>query len=544
MTFDTILTPETIDEYTKAGFWQNKIITDFLDEVVARTPDKTAAIDPRRQISYRELQAETDRCALGLLELGVQPGDVVSFQLPNWIEFLVLHFAATRVGAVSNPLIPIYRDREVGFMVGFAESKVLVVPREFRKFDYPAMVDRLRPSWPALQHVFVVDGQPGDANPSWESFIDTPWEERRDPAELAALRPDPNDVTLLMFTSGTTGEPKGVMHTHNTLVAANQPLPERLGVSSDSVIHMASTFAHLTGMLYGVRLPTQVGATAVYQDVWSNERFVELVDHHRITYTSAATPFLHDTLNATNLDQHDLSSLQLFCCMGAPIPPAIVRAAQAQFPGMTVLGGWGQTENGLVTLGIPGDPPEIIAERDGYPWPGMQIRVMDEDDKELPAGESGRLQVRGPFLFAGYARRLDLTRELFFDGWFDTGDLAFIDEQGYLKLAGRTKDVIIRGGENIPVAYVENALYENPKIASVAVVGIPDPRLQERACACVVLKPGVEEFTFAEMQQFLNEKGLARQYWPESLEVMAELPSTSTGKIQKFRLREVITGAS
>jgi cyclohexanecarboxylate-CoA ligase len=543
MSFETILTPETIDEYTKAGFWQNKIITDFLDEVVARTPDKTAASDSRRQLTYRELQAETDRCALGLLELGVQPGDVVSFQLPNWIEFLVLHFAATRIGAVSNPLIPIYRDREVGLMVGFAESKVLVVPREFRKFDYPAMVDRLRPSWAALQHVLVVDGEPGDANPSWESFMDTPWEERRDPAELAALRPDPNDVTLLMFTSGTTGEPKGVMHTHNTLVAANQPLPERLGVNSDSVIHMASTFAHLTGLLYGVRLPTQVAATAVYQDVWSNERFVELVDQHKITYTSAATPFLHDTLNAPNLNQHDLSSLQLFCCMGAPIPPAIVRTAQAQFPGMTVLGGWGQTEDGLVTLGIPGDSPEIIAERDGYPWPGMQIRVID-DDKEVPAGEAGRLQVRGPFLFAGYARRLEMTRELFFDGWFDTGDVAFIDGQGYLKLAGRTKDVIIRGGENIPVAYVENAFYENPKIAAVAVVGIPDPRLQERACACVVLKPGVEEFTFAEMQQFLSDKGLARQCWPESLEVMKELPATASGKIQKYRLRQAIAGAS
>ena len=190
----------------------------------------------------------------------MQPGDVVSFQLPNWIEFLVLHFAATRIGAVSNPLIPIYRDREVGFMVGFAESKVLVVPREFRKFDYPAMVDRLRPSWPALQHVFVVDGQPGDANPSWESFMDTPWEERRDPAELTAVRPDPNDVTLLMFTSGTTGEPKGVMHTHNSLVAAIAPLPERLGVNSDSVIHMASTVAHLTGLLYGIRLQIQIGA--------------------------------------------------------------------------------------------------------------------------------------------------------------------------------------------------------------------------------------------------------------------------------------------
>ena len=231
--------------------------------------------------------------ALGLLELGVRPGDVVSYQLPNWVEFLVLHHAATRIGAVNNPLIPIYRDREVGFMVGLAESKVLVVPQEFRGYDYPAMVERLRPQWPALQHVLVV----GPGTGSWEEFAGTPWEERRDPAELAALRPDPNDPTLLIFTSGTTGEPKGVLHTHHTLMAANAPLPNRLGVGPDDVIHMASTFAHLTGFLYGVRLPVQVGgATAVYQDVWDPEQFTELVEAHRITYTSAATPFLHDTL--------------------------------------------------------------------------------------------------------------------------------------------------------------------------------------------------------------------------------------------------------
>ena len=354
------------------------------------------------------------------------------------------------------------------------------------------MADRLRPSWPALQHVFVVDGQPGDANPSWESFMATPWEQRRDPAELTAVRPDPNDVTLLMFTSGTTGEPKGVMHTHNTLVAAIAPLPERLGVSSDSVIHMASTVAHLTGLLYGVRLQTQLGATGVYQDVWSNEQFVELIEKHGITCTSAATPFLHDTLNAPNIDAHDVSSLVRFCCFGAPIPPAIVRQAKQRWPELAVVSGWGQTEDALVTLGIPGDPEQKVIERDGYPLPGMRIRVVDVDGTELPADTDGRLQVTGPFLFAGYAKRLEMTRELFEGRWFDTGDIARIDAEGYLRISGRTKDVIIRGGENIPVAYVENALYENPKIATVAVVGIPDPRLQERACACVVLKPGVE----------------------------------------------------
>ncbi|WP_406635632.1 AMP-binding protein [Amycolatopsis sp. WGS_07] len=529
MPFATILNDETIEAHTRAGYWVNRTITDYLDDAAAATPDKTAFVDSQRSISFGQLKREVDRCALGLLELGVRPGDVVSFQLPNRIEWIVVHYAASRIGAVSNPLIPIYRDREVGFMVALARSKVLVVPQEFRGFDYPAMVRRLRPRWPDLAQVLVVGS-------SWDEFAATPWEERR---ELPSWRPDPNDVTLLIFTSGTTGEPKGVMHTHNTAVAANNPLPDRLGITSGSVLHMASTLAHLTGFLYGARLGVQNGATCVLQDVWDAARFVELVAEHGITYTSAATPFLHDLLSAPNLADHDLSSLQRFCCMGAPIPRALVRQARQKLPGLVVLGGWGQSEDALVTLGIPGDPDDKLIDTDGYPWPGMRIRVVDANGTELPPGAEGRLQVAGPFLFVGYAERLELARESFTGDWFDTGDLATIDADGYLRIAGRTKDVIIRGGENIPVAYVENVLYEHPDVEAVAVVAVPDPRLQERACACLVLKPGAR-LDLEKLRGFLAEKGVAKQYWPERVALFPELPRTASGKIQKFQLRALV----
>ena len=548
MAFETLLDQETITRFTDAGFWIDKTITDFLDEAAATVPDKVAFVDARRSITYAALRAEVDRCALGLLESGIGPGDVVSFQLPNWIEFVVVHFAATRIGAISNPLIPIYREREVGFMVGMAESKLLVVPSVFRGFDHAAMVAGLRSEWPSVRRVLVVDARDGED--SFEEFMATPWEQRRDPGTLAAYRPDANEVTLLIFTSGTTGEPKGVMHTHNTLVACNNPIPARMGLDDSSVIHMASTFAHLAGFLYGVRLPVQNRLTCIVQDVWDADRFLELVREHRISYTSGATPFLLDLLghlpddDPTGAGRDALASLTRFCCMGAPIPRVVVRQAMEKVPGMAVLGGWGQSENGLVTIGIPGDPIDKITT-DGCPWPGMQVRTVDLENVPVAPGAEGRVQVKGPFLFVGYAKRLAMTRELLTaDGFFDTGDLGELDADGYLKISGRTKDIIIRGGENIPVAYVENVLYEHPDHQLVAVVAVPDPRLQERACACIVPVPGAERPTLDSVRVFLADKGVAKQYWPEKVVVLDGFPQTASGKIQKFQLRQLAEQAA
>lgn len=547
MALETLLTPEYVDRYTAAGFWPDLTITDQLDAAVARTPGKVAYVDSRRSVTFAQLCEEVDRCAGGLKSLGVEAGDVVSFQLPNWIEFVVVHLAASRIGAVSNPLIPIYRQREVGFMVGLAESKVLVVPGSFRGFDHLAMVRELRVDWPALRTTLVVGagGDLQDGERSYEEFMAAAGGEARDSSALRALRPDPNEVTALIFTSGTTGEPKGVMHTHNTLVAAITPIQERMGLTDDSVVHMASTCAHLTGFLYGARLSIHYGLTCVLQDVWDADEFVRLVERHGISYTSGATPFLIDLLGHLPQDTAPLRTLTRFCCMGAPIPRAVARTAMEQLPQLSVLGGWGQTEDALVCIGIPGDPIERITSTDGYPWPGMRIRVVDFAGAEVDPGTEGRLQVQGPFLFVGYAHRLDLTRSQFDGDWFDTGDLGTIDGDGYLSIAGRTKDIIVRGGENIPVAYVENVLYENPDFAQVALVGRPDARLQERAAAYIVLKPtAARGWDLAAVRDYLAAKGVAKQYWPEFVQVLDELPATPSGKIQKFQLRKLAAEAA
>jgi cyclohexanecarboxylate-CoA ligase len=528
-------------EFRSAGYWKDRTLIDYFDQAVAKNPTNTAHVDPSGTYTYEDLAEQVEATASGLLQLGVEAGDVASIQLPNGHHWVVAHLAAQRIGAVSNPLVPIYRDREIGFMAGKARAKVIFVPSTFRKFDYAAMVERLRPNLPELQTCIVVgDFAPREGFISNGELLAMGKAQRLDPAAVAARHPQPDDLALIMFTSGTTGSPKGVMHSHNTVLAGSLPWPDKLGMDSNSVIHMASTFAHLTGYLYGVALPIMLGGTLVAQEVWNTGEFLELVQKHGIQHTSGATPFLQDLLQAESLADFDMSSLARFCCMGAPIPRAVLLEAKEKLPELTVFGGWGQTECCLVTMGSPEDPQEKILSSDGRALPGMEVRIVDLLGEPAPANEEGKIQIRGAFLFRGYLDQLDKTLEEFEREWFDTGDLGNMDEDGYLRLSGRTKDIIIRGGENIPVAYVENILYEHPRINAVALVAIPHPRLQEVGAVVVQLKaPG--EFTLEEMREFLESKGLAKPYWPEALKVVEDFPRTPSGKIQKFKIRKELT---
>lgn len=548
--FETRLTPALIDQHTREGSWKGRLLLDHLEHWAQATPDAVVIHDPHGSHTYAQLRADVDRCARAFVAAGVEPGDVVGIQLPNWYEWVVVHLAAQQAGAVTNGLITIYRDREIGFMAKKAQVSVLVVPGTFRGFDHTAMVDRLRPDLPDLRQTIVLD-TPGeepfetrDGFVRWDDFLGaaTGVSTASGAGEIdwAVRRPDPNDVGLILFTSGTTGDPKGVMHTHNSVLSAALPWPDGLGLGEGSVIHMASTFSHLTGYMYGVCLPLLVGGTGVYQDVWNGEEFVRLVAQHGIEHTSGATPFLHDLLESAKTTGGDLSSLKHFCCMGAPIPRVMVHEARQLIPSMRVFGGWGQTECGLVTMTAPSDSDEKVATTDGRALGAMEVRIVGADGVPVPAGTEGGVQVRGPFLFVGYLHEPQLTADAFQGDWLDTGDLAVMDEEGFIRLSGRTKDIIIRGGENIPVAYVENILYEHPALESVALVALPHPRLQEIACAAVTLREG-QTFTFEDMQEFLREKGVAKQYWPEELRVMDEFPRTPSGKIQKFKLRDEVT---
>ena len=522
-------------------YWPNRLLTDYLDDAVNRHPD-TVALTGRSSmtgatvtLSWRELRRRVDRMAAGLAGLGVGKGEVVACQLPNWWEFVALHLACVRIGAVTNPLMPIFRQRELRYMLAFARARVLVVPRLFRNFDYPSMVQAMRADLPELHHVLVVGGTGEDAFE--QILLARRWEDECDtPALFAQRRGSPGDVVQLLYTSGTTGEPKGVLHSSNTLLGILLQYAKRLELTGGDVILMVSPMGHQAGFMYGLMMSPMLGAKLVLQDIWAPEEAARLIQDEGVTYTMGSTPFLADLTDTPAIERYDIGTLRTFVSSGAPIPRVLVERASRRL-GARIISAWGMTETGSVTTTIPGDPDDRIFGTDGVALPGMEVRVADAADRALPPGTEGRLQCRGIGNFVGYFMRPDLSQPTA-DGWFDTGDLAVMLEGGYIRITGRAKDILIRGGENIPVIEVENALYRHPAIREVAIVGMPDARLGERACAFVSLHPG-RSLDMAEMVAFLDTQQMARQYFPERLEVLDELPHTASGKIQKFHLREL-----
>jgi cyclohexanecarboxylate-CoA ligase len=524
------------NNFREAGYWLDKTVDQLLSEAIARTPDKVSIIADRAdreqalRLTYREVGNLVDRAAVSLRRLGVGPRDVVTVQLPNWWEFVVTALACSKIGAVFNPVMPILRERELLYVLNFCESKVFIVPKVYRGFDYAAMAQGMRGELHHLKHLIVVDGEDDS---SFERAILSagPGGETR---KAPALGPD--DMAVVMFTSGTTGEPKGVIHTSNSLVGCTKALTQRFGLHDNEVLLVASPVAHMTGYAAVVLLSIYLGGTMVLQDVWEPKHGVSLMVREGVTYTAASTPFLNDICEVVAGGAPRPASLRSFLCAGATIPSILIERA-AREVGIHACSLWGMTESLASTLTEPSRAAEKSPTTDGRPLEGMEVRIVDFDGKPVPTGQSGRLLVRGCQMFTGYYKKPELQT---FDaqGWFDSGDLAYMDDEGYIRISGRVKDVLIRGGENVPVVEIENLLYKHPAVAAVAVVGYPDARLGERGCAFIVPKPG-NTIDLAAMQAYLAECKMAKQFWPERVELVADLPRTASGKIQKFKLKEI-----
>jgi cyclohexanecarboxylate-CoA ligase len=535
LSFDPVAHARTV---RAGGFWIDKTFDEFLTATIAATPDKLAIVADRAdrdqpgRLTYSELGDLIARAAAALRNMGVRRGDVVAVQLPNWWEFAVIALACGRIGAVVNPLMPIFRERELSYMLAFAEAKILVTPKVFRGFDHEAMAAELKAGLPMLKHVVVVGGE--GENSFDRSLLGS--SERFEPPQSGApgeMRAD--EVAVIMFTSGTTGSPKGVMHTMNTLIACNEGLAKRLALDSDDALLVCSPLGHMTGYAAGMMLGIRLGSTIVLQDIWEARRGVTLMASEGVTFTAGASTFLSDICEAVAAGAPHPARLRSFLCAGAPIPPALIERAARELD-LQVCSLWGMTESLSSTLTEPSRAVEKSSKTDGRALEGVEVRVVDLEGKTAPLGQTGRLLVRGAQMFLGYYKRPDI--ETFdADGWFDSGDLAYMDDEGYIRINGRIKDVLIRGGENVPVLEIENLLLKHPAVMSAALVGYPDARLGERGCAFVVLRPG-QSLDLVTVQAYMAENKVAKQYWPERVEILSDLPLTPAGKVQKFILRE------
>ena len=496
------------------------MILDDLDRHARERPGERAVVEISadgtvRELSWGALRMHADGVASELLRLGVLEGEPVAFQLPNRLEFVTIALGTLRAGAVCEPLMPIFRERELSFMLRESGARVLFVPDQFRGRDYAAMAAGLRSQLPALEHVVVVDGHEptGDGEP-------------------AAPKPRPDQIAQLLFTSGTSGEPKGALHRHDTLMRAADHQIDHFGLGSDDVVYVPSPLAHQTGFLYGMWIAIRLGVPQVLQEAWDAEIGLDAMQRFDVTFVQAATPFLADlTRVASDLGQRP-ENLRTFVATGAAIPRELARRSR-EVLGAEVGGAWGTTESCLGCAFVPGDPPERAWGTDGRALAGTRLRVVDDEGQPLSAGEEGNFEVHSDCLFVGYLNRPELTSEaVTSEGWYRTGDLARIDADGYVRITGRVKDVINRGGEKVPVAEIEQLLHAHPSVRDVAIVAMPDERLGERACAFVV-----GDLDFDTMLEYLDSHRVSKTYWPERLELVDTLPRTPSGKIQKFILR-------
>lgn len=528
--WQTRLSDALIAENTQSGIWRNKTLADLLDEQLARDPDRVLIIQGDSHLSARDLNIQARALASALQQRGLVAGDVISCQLPNWPEAVVVDMAAAMLGLVTNPIIPIYRDAEVAYILKDAGTKVFFIPTEFRNFDYVAMVERHRGELPDLAHVVTVRGTAPGCIAFDELLGDGVVFER--PAV------DPNAVKLIMYTSGTTGRPKGVLHSHNTIDTENQAFSKFLGLDQDDVILMPSPLTHITGYLYGIQLPIVLGAPAVLMEMWNAKVAADLIDRHGVTFTIAATVFLQELTEFSRINDRPLPSLRYFPCGGAPVPPEIIFNAHKSFARCVCARCYGSTEAPTVTLGVNSREQERLGAATEGLVVGHEIKLVDEKGVPVPVGVEGEIITRGPELCLGYA---DPAHNEAFDdeGYFHTGDLAVMTADDCLVITGRSKDLIIRGGENISPRGVEDALHEHPAVYEAAVVAMPHPRMGETGCAYIVLAEGAT-LTFKDMISALDKTGMAKQKYPERLEIIDAFPRTAAGKIRKNVLREMI----
>ncbi|TJS82487.1 cyclohexanecarboxylate-CoA ligase [Escherichia coli] len=521
--------------YRQQGLWGDASLADYWQQTARAMPDKIAVVDNHgASYTYSALDHAASCLANWMLAKGIESGDRIAFQLPGWCEFTVIYLACLKIGAVSVPLLPSWREAELVWVLNKCQAKMFFAPTLFKQTRPVDLILPLQNQLPQLQQIVGVDKLASATSSLSLSQIiadNTPL--------TMAITTHGDELAAVLFTSGTEGLPKGVMLTHNNILASERAYCARLNLTWQDVFMMPAPLGHATGFLHGVTAPFLIGARSVLLDIFTPDACLALLEQQRCTCMLGATPFVYDLLNLLEKQPADLSALRFFLCGGTTIPKKVARECQQR--GIKLLSVYGSTESSPHAVVNLDDPLSRFMHTDGYAAAGVEIKVVDDARKTLPPGCEGEEASRGPNVFMGYFDEPELTaRALDEEGWYYSGDLCRMDEAGYIKITGRKKDIIVRGGENISSREVEDILLQHPKIHDACVVAMPDERLGERSCTYVVLKAPHHSLSLEEVVAFFSRKRVAKYKYPEHIVVIEKLPRTASGKIQKFLLRKDI----
>ncbi|UNU43729.1 cyclohexanecarboxylate-CoA ligase [Sphingopyxis sp. YF1] len=521
-----------------AGNADARLISELAWEKRRTMPDAVALYDNGIAVTYAQIVSEAEELAAGFGALGIQPGETISFQLPNWREAVAINLAAAAAGLVINPVTPIYRGAELRFILQNSRSRLIFIPDSFRSINYRTMLDELRGDLPDLQHVISVRSilASEDTEDGYE------WLRSLGRAILPYSLPSvsPASNKLLLYTSGTTGTAKGVIHTHDSIDHGTMSAVDFWELAETDNMLMASPVTHITGYAFGLELPFQSDCIVTLMDRWEPTRAIELIDAHQITASIGATPFLKELVEEAARLGRNLPSLRMFACGGAAVTPELILQTARVTERCVAFRVYGATEIPLVTKGfLQAGQRALASETDGE-IVGYDVRIVDADGKALGPGRVGEIRARGPAMLVDYTDHDEFLRAIDADGFFCTGDLGMVTEDNAVVVTGRLKDIIIRGGENLSPVEIERALELHPAILEAAVVSMPHPRLGEGVAAFIRAHEGAELPSLIEIADFLAQRDLAKQKFPERIEYIDDFPRTASGKVRKDRLRDAL----
>ena len=503
-----------------AGLWRADTCADALRSAAAENPGRVLVVDGDVRLTAAQLNARALRLAGALLSR-FHPGQVVSFMLPNWHEAAEIYLAATLAGMVAHPILPSLRDHDLRFMLADIQSKVIFVPSQFRGHDYAAMLSRVAAELETPPQVVVLRGEAGE-HTAYQALFD----EIHAPA-LPKL--DPDDVRMVMYTSGTTGRPKAVMHTHNSINTLIRQIGTHWMIAPGDRFLVPSPISHIGGSIYAFEAPLLLGSTAILMESWNAEAAIQIMLAERCTHMAGATPFLQQLLAQARAATSRLPDLKVFICGGASVPPALIHEASDYFEKAIVSRVYGSTEVPVTTVGVI-DAADVdhAAATDGRP--GLATVKIAAD---------GEIRAHGPQMFAGYLHAEDNASAFDDEGYYRTGDEGRWVDGNFLVVTGRIKDIIIRNGENISPKEIEDLLTGHPGVAEIAIVGVPDARTGERAVAVIVAR-GDAAPDVAALGEYLAGFGVARFKYPEAVALWEALPRNDAGKVLKQAIRKAL----